>query len=104
MNCNLYVKGKNDSEGAAKQNRLTSKRLPHLPLFRTHQKGLLVMIPIKKHPGLVDALYSVGKQRQQILSNLRHAYQKKKLDDVLKYVAELIGVDEKLEAPLEKSH
>ena len=55
-------------------------------------------------PGLVDALFEVGKQRQQILQNLRSAYEKKDLEAVLVHVAELVGLEESLERPREKSH
>jgi len=52
----------------------------------------------------VDALFEVGKQRQQILQNLRSAYEKKDLEAVLVHVAELVGLEESLERPREKSH
>ena len=57
-----------------------------------------------RQPGLVDALLEVGKQRQQILSNLRSAFEEKNLDRVLTLVAELLGLDDRLkEASNEKS-
>ena len=55
-------------------------------------------------PGLVDALFEVGKQRQRILSNLRAAFEKKDLENVLVYVEQLVGLDKKLEGPSEKGH
>lgn len=56
-------------------------------------------------PGLVDALVEVGKQRQQILSNLRSAFEKKDLASVLVYVEQIVGLDKKVEKePREKSH
>lgn len=55
-------------------------------------------------PGLVDALFEVGKQRQQILTNLRAAFEKKDLNEILTYVEQLVGLDKKLEGPSEKSH
>lgn len=55
-------------------------------------------------PGLVDALIEVGRKRQQILSNLRSAFEKKDLGSVLQYVEQLVGLDRKLEEPGEKSH
>jgi hypothetical protein len=55
--------------------------------------------------GLIDALVEVGKERQRILTNLRTAYVAHDLDGVLHFVAEIVGVDEKLEeGPREKSH
>jgi hypothetical protein len=55
--------------------------------------------------GLIDALVEVGKERQRILTNLRTAYEAHDLDQVLHFVAEIVGVDEKIEeAPIEKSH
>ena len=57
-----------------------------------------------RQPGLVDCLLEVGKQRQQILSNLRSAFEEKNLDRVLTLVAELLGLDDKVrEASDEKS-
>jgi len=55
-------------------------------------------------PGLVDCLLEVGKQRQQILCNLRSAFEEKNLDRVLTLVAELLGLDDKVrKASNEKS-
>lgn len=55
-------------------------------------------------PGLVDALFEVGRERQQILSNLRSAFERNDLDSVLLFVAQLVGLDKKLEGPSEESH
>lgn len=55
-------------------------------------------------PGLVDALFEVGKERQQILSNLRSAFEKKDLESVLLFVGQLVGLEQKLEGPSEESH
>jgi hypothetical protein len=41
---------------------------------------------------------------KQILSNLRSAFEKKDLDSVLLYVAQLVGLDADVKGPLEKSH
>ena len=57
-----------------------------------------------RQPGLVDALLEIGKERQQILADLRTAYQKKDLESVLKNVSKIVGLDEELEGPDEKSH
>lgn len=58
-----------------------------------------------RQPGLVDALFEVGRQRQQILSNLRSAFEEKNLERVLTHVAELLGLDDKVkEASSEESH
>jgi hypothetical protein len=55
--------------------------------------------------GLIDALVEIGKERQRILTNLRTAYEAHDLDEVLHFVAEIVGVEEKLEEePREKSH
>lgn len=56
------------------------------------------------HPGIVDALFEIGKRRQQILSNLRKAREAQDLKKVLEFVDELVGLDKKLEGPSEKSH
>lgn len=60
----------------------------------------------ERQPGLVDALFEVGRERQQILSNLRSAFEKKDLDSVLLYVAQLVGLDADVKGPSseEKSH
>jgi hypothetical protein len=56
-------------------------------------------------PGIVDALFEVGKQRQEILRNLKKAYEKDDVDNMRKYVRELIGLDNDTRASLrEKSH
>ena len=56
-------------------------------------------------PGLVDALFEVGKRRQEILSNLRSAFEAKDLDRVLTFVEQLVGLDEKLrKESREESH
>lgn len=52
----------------------------------------------------MDALLEVGKERQQILSNLRSAFEKKDLESVLLFVGQLVGLDKKLEGPSEESH
>jgi hypothetical protein len=62
-----------------------------------------VDVQVRK-PGLVDALFEVGKERQQILSNLRSAFEKKDLESVLHFVGQLIGLEKKLEGPSEKGH
>jgi ATP phosphoribosyltransferase regulatory subunit HisZ len=59
---------------------------------------------VDHQPGLVDALFEVGKERQQILSNLRSAFEKKDLESVLLFVGQLVGLDKKLEGPSEESH
>jgi hypothetical protein len=53
---------------------------------------------------LVDALFEIGKQRQQLLSNLRTAYEKHDLGSVLECVEQLIGLDKKVKEPSEKRH
>jgi hypothetical protein len=50
----------------------------------------------------VDALFEVGKQRQEILTNLRKAFEKKDLGGVLTYVEQLVGLDDQLERTREK--
>jgi hypothetical protein len=59
---------------------------------------------VNDQPGLVDALFEVGRKRQQILSDLRSAFEKRDLDSVLLYVGQLVGLDAKLEGPSEKGH
>lgn len=53
--------------------------------------------------GLVDALFEVGRQRQQLLSNLRRALEEKNLGSVLLYAEQLVGLDVKA-LDREKSH
>jgi hypothetical protein len=56
-------------------------------------------------PGLIDALFEVGKRRQEILSNLRSAFEEKDLERVLTYVEQLVGLDDKMrKESREKSH
>ena len=57
-----------------------------------------------RQPGLVDALFEVGRARQQILSNLRSAFENRDLDSVLLYVEQLVGLDTKSEGKREESH
>jgi hypothetical protein len=51
---------------------------------------------LEHQPGLVDALFEVGKQRQEILSNLRSAFETKNLGLVLTFVEQLVGLDDKV--------
>lgn len=55
-------------------------------------------------PGLVDALFEIGKERQEILKKLRVAYETNDLGAVLENVEKIIGLDKKLEGPSEKGH
>jgi hypothetical protein len=59
-------------------------------------------VSCQHQPGLVDALFEVGKQRQEILSNLRKAFEANDLGGVLTYVEQLVGLDDGLERTREK--
>jgi hypothetical protein len=52
----------------------------------------------------MDALFEVGRKRQQILMKLREAVEKRDLKTLLQYAGQLVGLDEKMEEPHEKGH
>jgi hypothetical protein len=59
---------------------------------------------VDPHPGLLDALFEVGRERQRILANLRSAYERKDFEGVLIYVEQIVGLEKKLEESGEKSN
>jgi hypothetical protein len=48
--------------------------------------------------GLVDTLKELGEERRRILVNLKHAYEQRDLENVLKHVAEIVGLSDRADA------
>lgn len=58
-----------------------------------------------RNAGLLDALIEIGKERQQVLANLKVAYESHDFENTLVYVGQLLGLNEKVKGlEHEKSH